>query len=97
MLQGLGRGESIIDCGRAERRALLSPPRAGWLVNSTPPWSCPSMRRPGLGRHQGETGRSGQVDMENRGDEGAETGDELDGGGVDEEDDEQGGLGYGGG
>jgi hypothetical protein len=55
------------------------------------------MRRPGLGRHQGETGRSGQVEMETRGDEGAETGDELDGGGVDEEDDEQGGLGYGGG
>ena len=37
--------------------------------------------------------------MENRGDKGAETGDELAGdkadGGVDEEDDEQGGLGYG--
>ena len=37
--------------------------------------------------------------MENRGDERAETGDELAGdevdGGVDEEDDEQGGLGYG--
>ena len=33
--------------------------------------------------------------MENRGDKGAETGDELAGGGVDKEDDEQGGLGYG--
>ena len=59
MLQGLGRGESIIACGRAERLALLSPAEAG--------------ARPAPWRYGDE--RTGQLDMENRGDGGAEKGD----------------------